>query len=185
MNITPLLTLNAIDTWDINNLDIWPNNQVIDIINNTDFLLDLSLIKFNLKLGTNIIESSFKPIKIEVNWGDSTSEYAYSLTNNARETWLYSIQDWYYNIGPHRYNFLTENLGNKFIIVKIYDSSGNLFGFKIGINILSQAFFNLNAELDIKKAVFNGEIASVIFQLNPTNGSVIENFKTPIISVLN
>lgn len=161
----------------INDLTLW------------DSVLSESVIKSLAakEIPTDYIVSTFKPLKVEVNWGDNTtSEYFYNITTESQSsTWLRDLQNWLQNIGPHRYNFLNNDIGNKNIIIKIFDSSGNVFGFKILLDILSQSIYNLNLEIDIKKAVFNSETASVVFKLDTVGDSIIENTKIPVVSILN
>lgn len=184
--IQPVLSLENLSTWDEATLPVWPSSGNIEVANDTEIVINLESINYYLNYD-DIVPSSFKPLKVEVSWSDNTtSEYFYNITDNSNpEVWLSNLQNWLKNIGPHRYNFSTPEIGNKTIVVKIFDSSGNIFGFKILLDVLSQSIYNLNLEIDIKKAVFNSETASVVFKIDTVGKSIIKNTKIPVVSILN
>lgn len=151
------------------------------INNNTNITIDLS----NIVLVTNDIfgpnnwelsqTSPYKIAKVIVNWGDG-----YENTYNIGI--VEENEEWIKNIGPHYYN---NNESKEYIIkIKIYDSVSNLYSLDILVDILAQSISDLDIEFEPKKSVYNGELATVIFNITTNQDSTFNKSKIPIISVL-
>jgi hypothetical protein len=191
--IKPELSLNSIDQWTgtVESLQkFWPletsEDDTVRIYNDTSVKLDLSSLSYIFKFHGQDVPNEYRIISVEVDWNDDLSDkYQYNfLAGGDSASWLAELDDWLKEIGPHRYELPADETGARTIVVKIENSAGSVFGFYINLEVISQSLYDLHLEVDVKKAVFNESVASVVFKYDTTGDSIIENTSVPTIAIL-